>query len=565
MIIPALLLAAAAGAATPLRAQTESQARMHDDFTVVYTQPDLNQPQSIWNNKALTIGTNHNDAVGYTTLTVTDTDANEVILISSNYATGREPGSDAPITWNVVGKYKFMQGHRYAADLIFYNGRDSHTPEGIPVPEVGRASFSFEGSVAGYQYSAASLLETTPAPESYIGDESDAVFTYRFSAPVELYKAETPLGEGGANTYAPECISCNADRTEWTLDLSESKFIRSLSNGITINIYVRDTDGAQLKGNRGEDTGCYFQHSWDCEFGAFRLVALSPAEGCTLDRLTEVEVRSTGGDRMNWSWTGTAEVCDADGTRIGRLVFDSDRQNLTEVKFSKWVTPEGETLPISLTAPGEYTLRLSHGCFITGERYDTNLSHSFTGKFSISGLEDPSHPAIQETLQYSEATPQPESTVKNLESISVFYPETVRLSGNEAIVVRENGEGAAADTICRAELSRAKYLWSRIDIRLTEPVETDGHYIIVIPRRTIGNEEFFDSDGNSGLCNPELTLRYTVVSDKGAAYRMEHEAHGADRIYDLTGRSIRSGRSDGENRSGLKGVYIVNGQRHIAR
>ncbi|MDE5841073.1 MAG: hypothetical protein K2H49_09155, partial [Muribaculaceae bacterium] len=45
---------------------------MFDDFRIISISPDLSQPQSYWSEQPIVVNTNHNDAIGLTTLQVID-------------------------------------------------------------------------------------------------------------------------------------------------------------------------------------------------------------------------------------------------------------------------------------------------------------------------------------------------------------------------------------------------------------------------------------------------------------------------------------------------------------
>ncbi|MDE6855014.1 MAG: hypothetical protein K2J34_00925, partial [Muribaculaceae bacterium] len=105
---------------------------MFADFEVLSITPDLTQAQALWNNQVMTINTNHNEAIGMTKLTITDTTTEEIVVSSSSYSSHRPLGDSSPVTWEVVGPYKFIEGHEYVANIIFYNGDDETNEMGQP-------------------------------------------------------------------------------------------------------------------------------------------------------------------------------------------------------------------------------------------------------------------------------------------------------------------------------------------------------------------------------------------------------------------------------------------------
>lgn len=366
----------------------ELAGAMFDDFSVLSISPLLSDPQGVWDELEIRINTNHNDAIGLTMLTISDLTADEVILISSNYSTGRTPGEASEIVWTIGGTHKFLQDHNYRAQIVFYNGKDQNNSMGEPTPVVDRISYYFTGKVEGYKYSPATLLGVSPDPNTtLISEPSQAVFTYQFSSPVTLYKAETPMGQNGKHTYSPSSISSNADKTVWTLDLSEDSFIKQQDSSVVISVYVRDEEGLQLQGNFGSEENSCYQFAWTCELGAEPISIVSPAPGAVLSRLTEVCVESLSGQPMVWTYNGVANIFDTTGATLGELVYEptsESREASSKFTFTKWIDANGEIAPLHLEAEGKYILLFSPRCFVFGEQYDTVLSHSALSIFDIS-------------------------------------------------------------------------------------------------------------------------------------------------------------------------------------
>lgn len=363
---------------------------MFEDFEVLSVSPDFSEPQAIWSDQIVTINTNHNDAVGLVTLQLIDLTDGGSMAISTNYTTGRLLGNNSPITWEVVGEYMFYKDHEYRADFVFYNGRDQYTDTGEPVPVVDRASFIFKGDVEPYAYSPVTLLDVSPDPDStLISTLSQAVFTYSFSGPVNVYKAETPMGSSGVMLFPQELLSSNDDKTVWTLNLSKSDFLLTQSSAVVINIYARDEDGLQLQGNEGNEENSCFQIEWECEVGASKVIVETPIAGASLTSFSEVIVRSADGKDLSWSWMGSATVSRSGDGVIGTLVYVDDASVSSRVIFSSWI-PTGSTaaIPLDIKEPGDYTVAFSHGCFISGDQSSSRQSRSVSSSFRISDGKD---------------------------------------------------------------------------------------------------------------------------------------------------------------------------------
>ncbi|MDE6340970.1 MAG: hypothetical protein K2K93_01505 [Muribaculaceae bacterium] len=537
----------------------ELAAAMFDDFRILSLSPDLNEPQGIWDEQEIRINTNHNDAIGLTMLTVKDLTDNETILISSNFATGRTPGNSSEIAWTIGGvARKFYQEHDYQAEIVFYNGKDQRGENGEMTPVVARAYYNFTGKVEGYRYSQAELLSVTPEPGVFtITKPEEAVFVYTFSQPVTVYKAETPLGSAGITVYPDNCLSSNDDKTVWTLDLSTNPFMLSQDASVIINIYARDLDGSQLRGNSGSETNACYQFGWTCELGAVSLQVTTPPEGETLDELTFVTVKSADGKAMEWSWSGEAYIVNILNERIGTLVYESssDRAEV-EVTFTTWRTPDGVEEPIHLVDEGSYAVVFDHGCFIQGQQYDARVSHSLISQFQISGaLAGPGpNPSEQETFLYTESSIADGATVEELSEFYLIFPEEVALAAYYADVVNASDSEPAG----KADLELDMEDWNRINVKLQTPLKESGTYKVVIPARTIGTPAFCESDAKQGICNPEIILTFMVDPAQGGTAQIAAESN--ETIHDISGRHVAAPADKLP-----KGIYIIGEKKVIVR
>ena len=539
---------------------------MFDDFKVLSITPDLTQPQAVWNDQKITINTNHNEAVGMTMLTITDNTTGEIVVTSSSYSMMRELGTQDPISWEVVNTYKFYEGHDYQANIVFYNGMDEFNEMGEPTRIVDRVSYTFTGRVEGFKYSSVELLSVEPAPMSIVISEPDqAVFTYTFSAPVNVYQAETPLGQFGKNVYPASCLSSNDDKTVWTLDLSNDEFVKTVDAQLTIYIYARDLDGFQLKGNWGEEYQSCFQDSWQCDLGAFPVVVATPVIGSTIDRLSEVVIKSESGEAMAWSWMGEVNVVNQLGDILGTLVYEEPEGEdsnaaMEEIRFTKWIDQNFNEVPIDLVKEGYYAIQISAGCFLMGEEFESKQSRSLTSTFIVSGaLDEPEpgvDPAEQEVFNFDKELPEEGATVTSLSRIQLWYPEMVACNEFD-VNVYNAADGSLAAT------ATGMYDWDDIlliNIDLKQPIAEAGVYEVVIPARVISDDAFFSSDGASGICNPEIKLSYTVAPNGGSAVETVAVAAEGD-VYDVHGRVVLRNASAADMKALPKGIYIVGGRK----
>ena len=540
---------------------------MFEDFKVLSVSPDFSQPQALWNKQVVTINTNHNDAIGYTKLMVTDQTAGESVTISSNYTTGRVLGNPSEISWTVEGDFKFYEGHQYTAEFVFYNGTDEWTDTGMPTQVVDKVTYEFTGKVEGYKYSDITLLSITPEPYTVvINDPSLAVFTYEFSGPVNVYKAASPLGQNGMNVFPASSLSSNEDKTVWTLDLSNDSYVNSVDAMLTIYVYARDLDGNQLKGDFGEETESCFTAEWVCDLGGKAIVMVSPDPGETLDRLTEIVVKSESGEPMSWSWSGAAVVKNILGQTLGTLVYESEATEdaALEFRFTKWMDDNWNVTPIDLVKEGFYTVEFDPGCFVFGEQFESVYSRSLTSVFHITGTldtpENPVDPAEQEVFYYDRVSPESGSTVTSIEKIQLWYPDIVDTMGKDAVIYNTSDNSVVS-------YAQVIYNWDDlylIDVELFDPVTKAGEYEVVIPSRAICTSEFFESDGKRGICNPEIKLIYTVDPNGGSSVGAISTV-GEHDVYDVHGRIVLRKASSGAIKALPAGIYVVGGRKIVVK
>lgn len=466
---------------------------MFEDFQVNSVYPDFSQPQGIWENQSVKIDTNHNDAIGYTELILFDHTTGESHT-SSNFTVKRSLGNPSAISWEVVGSFKFYEDHEYSAEFVFYNGTDN-VSDGNPTPIVGRKTYEFTGKVVGYKYSKLELWDVMPIPSSLISEPSQAVFTYTFSGPVNVYKVSTPRGNAGDPVvYPSSCISSNSEKNVWTIDLSKDEYVNSIDAQLTLLVYARDLDGYQLKGNSGEEDQACFENNWQCELGALPLVVVTPKDGENISRLTEVVVKAENGEPITWSYNGQAYVENSLGIIVGELVIPDDLEgSATEVHFTQWYTDDSpfEPVPIDLSADGAYTIKISSGAFNFGEQFDEHKSHSVESKFSIGNQQ----------LQYASVDPENGSTVKKLDQIIMKFSEPV-ICDNFQVDVCSASRSVITTATVRPD--NMEPTWIIVDF--ANPVTEAGNYYLVVPDGKIQSET---------QTNSAFTLTYIVDPQAG--------------------------------------------------
>ncbi|MDE6638336.1 MAG: hypothetical protein K2K32_08905 [Muribaculaceae bacterium] len=541
---------------------------MFDDFKILSISPDLSEPQSLWSDQKIIVNTNHNDAIGLTKLFVKDNTTGEIYINSSSFYTERKLGNSSPIEWTVANSYKFLDDRTYTAELVFYNGEDDHTTDGFETPIVAREYYTFTGKVEGFKYSDLTLESIDPAPLTLIISEpSQAVFTYTFSGPVTVYKALTPLGQNGNNVYPSSCLSSNDDKTVWTLDLSNDDFVKTIDSMLTINIFARDMDGYQLEGDFGLENESCFVAEWACELGAKKIVVSSPQNGETLDRVTEIVVKSESGEAMTWSWTGQAELQNLLGDVLGTLVYEEPENgaaSATEFRFTKMMDNDWNVTPLNIVEEGAYVIYFGPGCFNFGEQFEGSASKSVYSGFNITGNADdtPDNPGIdpaeQETFNFIKSDPANGSDVESIQTIRLTFPSAVGLNGGE-VTVYNSGNEVVTEGYCDLDWDDWDAL-NDIIVNLNTTITAAGSYEIVIPARSIISDGY--EEGKTGTCNPEIRLSYTILG--GSAVGIV-ESTSASNVFDMQGRVVLRNASAAETKALNKGIYIVNGKKLVVK
>lgn len=509
------------------------------ELEVISMTPDLNVPQSLWDNQEFVINTNLNEYIGYTTLEVWDQNPDDpdqaFVMSATNWVESnpRDIGDSSPIKFTAVNSgvepYKFYAGHNYKATFTFYNGTNTNDKEtGMPTPVVATAVYEFEGTVTPYQYSTVKYLQVTPSPvevtglaNAYIIEEpSQAKFYYAFDGPVTVYKANMPNGPASLIDVT-NCLSSNEDKTEWTLDLSEVKAVLDADASITVNIFARDMDGYQLRGNTGfEDNACY-QFSWECQLGAPTFTITEPESGANIEQLTKVVVISDSGEKIFWNYTGQGQLWTKSRELLGTLVFvspddpdvaglDSSVISNTELQFTYWKKAGStEIVPLNITQPGSYSLVFTKSAFAFGEESNAKMSGNKAIGFQIGA------PAVDEVTYWEPVSVDPanHSEVPVLSKINLeFDTDVVVPTLYDAYIYDENGnevEGVRVDVTFDWDNDRLGV------IEFVPAITTPGNYSVFIPKGTYSDETYSDSfyggGAVKGQTNDDMTLYYTVL------------------------------------------------------
>ena len=165
-------------------------------------------------------------------------------------------------------------------------------------------------------------------------------------------------------------------------------------------------------------------------------------------------------------------------------------------------------------------------------------------------------------FNYTEVDPADGSTVNELSNISLWFPDVVLTVNNTAYVYK-------ADATEAAPVTTASVNWTfeddyMIKVALSAPISDAGEYVVVLPARTICDDAFFASDGDNGICNPEIRLVYTVNPEGGSSVNAVAAAAEVD-VFDVQGRLVLRNASSADLKTLSKGIYVVGGRKIVVK
>ncbi len=195
-------------------------------------------------------------------------------------------------------------------------------------------------------------------------------------------------------------------------------------------------------------------------------------------------------------------------------------------------------------------------------------SRSVYSGFQITGvLDDPVGPGVdpaeQEVFNYTVVSPADGSTVESLSLIQLWYPEVPACAMFDAYLYKADAVGEESGI---AGTASVLFDWVDdylINCTFAQPVTEKGEYVFVIPARLIGNDDFFMSDGNAGLCNPEIRLSYTINPSNVGVSAVE-DAVSCD-VFDVQGRLVLRNATAADIKKLDKGIYVAGGKKFVVR
>ena len=284
--------------------------------------------------------------------------------------------------------------------------------------------------------------------------------------------------------------------------------------------------------------------------------AVDPENGSTVAKIDVIKISFAEDIMINGC---DVVVYSSDQKIVGAGVGDLDWDNFA---FDYVLVKLNEPI----TDPGRYMVSIPARS-IGSDGYEEGKTGTCNPEirlfYTIEGAEGPDVPGVdpseQETFNYVKADPASGSTIASLSQIAVTFADAVQDSDFDKVIEVYDADDKLVTT------ATFDYNWddfNTIDITLVNPVTDNGNYVVVIPSRTFFDEAYANSEGKSGVCNPEIRLSYTV--DTGLGVDAISDASNSN-VYDMQGRIVLTDATSDAIKTLDKGIYIVGGKKVVVK
>lgn len=295
---------------------------------------------------------------------------------------------DGSYTAIVDRDVKLMAGHNYKVIFTAWEDESSHAsnPDNI----LGSDYVIWKGLTPAYHYSGLSLISVEPAEDEVLTADTDKI-TLLFDGYVSLGKASgsnlrtyISLGNGETLPFKkvvpmdPMDYNGTEVANEWQLVLPDD-YVAGLSAPLSVSFTAYDQDGAQLRGNAGEEDQACYEFSWYVE-AQFATPHVQPVGEAPLQSVREFTARHDDGINVSSDVpVGEAVVMDGNGEVIARVehpvIPDGDTSGtLNEIRLM---------LDREVTGNGTYTLFIPQGYFSIGQAATPLISTALEVEFII--------------------------------------------------------------------------------------------------------------------------------------------------------------------------------------
>lgn len=317
-------------------------------------------------------------------------------------------------------EYDLLKDHKYEAHVHAYYRYDGIAPD-LRISK-GEGSIKFDGASDAYAYSDVEILSVTPAPGSEL-DLTNRTITVTYSAPVEIFLGEAPLGGGSLGTIKLtglndgmagvsnfEIIESNKSKTRWSFTISK-EYLRTVTEALNPIIAANDMNGLRVRPADEEKLNAFgiynngqkelaTQSMGYAAYLANPEVFVTPDEG-KVESLYAFEFTCPDADHESINFNGgvdgdgnvmTATLRDANGVIVGTLdskdydvvynVPDPDAPGVTDVAIIKVIMH----IEKPVTEPGLYILDVPSAYFMTGTQYSSHPNMHIQLEYAIGDL-----------------------------------------------------------------------------------------------------------------------------------------------------------------------------------
>lgn len=415
---------------------------------------------------------------------------------------------------------KLIKGHTYHLDLRFCGiGYDIATnqypsPDQIEKSTMLQTTITYYGKVEPQEYSKSEYVSVSPDPEEYEIDNPDlAMFTVTYSAPAKPTKFEYSLGSGAgtaaAGTFAVADgyeADANGCATAWTFTF-DRELVAQSTGTLSTTIVSIDKDGLYVKGNGGiVFNDIYYSMTWSCNCGATPLTVVTPVDKAEVKTLSSITISNAEDKPMGLAYGAGKGVTPEIRTMTGDVV-----RTLGEPTFSEDTKQATWTFD-PITDSGTYVFIIPAKYIVVGEDMITSVNNLTEFTYYVLGEESGD---VKYVLMPKTVTPSNNSNVEELSTVTLEFADvtTYRMDGSspkaklykvtdkEEMLIEEK----AAEDNPNSDFNNPTIF----DFNFAK-ITADGTYKVVIEKGTFGTFAWDETNGESGVSNPQIVLNYTI-------------------------------------------------------
>ncbi len=456
------------------------------------------------------------------------------------------------------------EGHEYQLRVKMYEMGLTPTSDYdvLPAPYEYQATLCgefttvFNGQTKPYQFSTVTITTNPTDPNNYEIDSMKHNKIYvTASAPIDITRFQISTGPGStasAGTYT----ATNAEKTEWTLEFSES-VLKESTGTIIWSFAAKDADGYVVKGNSGVNAASCFLYSTECNLGAAELTLLSPSEDEMLEEISSITIGNSDNLAMSNGYQSKPEIRTLQGEVVRTLEFPDDSE-LGGKSITFQVTP-------AITEGGVYVVFFPKWAITLGTEMSGSSSRTTTFRLTVS---DKGTADLDPTLNPETVDPA-EGDVKSIKNVTLTFPEgtivtipSYDVNGRTTQLKASLYKVDAARNQVLLEEATPEFDFDVLElclIKFKNEYTEAGTYVLEIPEGAI-------SHGDSKKVNPALSYTYTIAEDPGVGVETVETAEALRGDVYTTAGVLVLRNADAEAVKTLeRGIYIINGKKFVVK